>query len=168
MPVFQREFVLAGNCGEAEPDILQHLHVIIVFTEVVFPCRNRVAVTEQCQREFIVELFLPFRRIFRSRHSDYMKDRFVAVSAHIRQFYLKSSGFPWCDPCGAHPRPISDGNGIRKLIRFQNDLSGTRRRHVPVISCSCHDHMATEIFRPDGKFDPPVGKDILCRELKCS
>ena len=115
-----------------------------------------------------MNLFFIARRVFRSRHGDDMQDGFIAIAFCFRKFRLEFNGFVWPDPRRPHARPIVNGNGIRQIIRLENDLPFLCLRHKPIISCPSHNDMAPQIFRPDRELNPPFCQNVLCRELKRS
>ena len=160
--------MLARNRRKTQPDVFQHLHEIVVFTIIALSFRDDFAVAIHRQRKFVMDLLFIARRVFRSRHRDDMQDGFIAIAFCFRKFRLEFNGFVWPDPRRPHARPIVNGNGIRQIIRLENDLPILRFRHKPIISRPRHNDMAAQIFRPDRELDPPFCQNVLCRELKYS
>ena len=113
-----------------------------------------------------MDLLFIARRVFRSGHRDDMQDGFIAITMCFRKFRLEFNGFVGLDPRRPHARPIVNGNGIRQIIRLENDLPFLCLRHKPIISRPRHNDMAAKIFRPHGKFDPPLRHNFLSAEFK--
>ena len=150
---------------ESQPEIFQHLHEIIMFTEKPGYFCNFFPVAEQLQRVMIVDLLLISRSVFRRRHSSNVKQRLLKIALF---FFDTSSEFQRgarSDPGSTHPRPVTHGNAVQ-IIGIPDRLTGQSFALEPEKILPGHDQVTPQIFGTDGENEPSLFHQLFACKRK--
>ena len=148
---------------EAQIQILLHLHARPVVAQVAARFDDGLTVARETVGKVPPVEFFLVRGVSGRRH-DFEVEHLIDVLRIGRgNLDVERHTRPRRDPPGAHPRPLAVRE--RQIVRLPHGFAGFGFRAEPVETRSRHGHVTAQILGADVEDDPPVFRDLFCREF---